>query len=247
MLETMKSMVLTQYGQNFMLTSLEGCPESEEYFSENDLLKGDSHCESNDQSGQNSKFTLASYQLKPHELNVLYQLVSLVHSNLCTSSHDESSDCTQKLSGINAEEDHRSAEAGPSSIVLTNPVASILWAVEPPALKKVLLSMVHQFPRTLEALVIHMLSPTAAEVLTRKFDKMDEETTKEQQSEFYGQFYSVFNDQYAAMDAILRGKESFSFQAFCNVVDKYLGVSVDENRTIHQMGKLSRTSPSLTL
>lgn len=83
-----------------------------------------------------------------------------------------------------------------------------------------------------------MLSPTGAEVLTRKFDEMDQQTTKEEQyisivlcflfrnfcnddflvhltscrKEFYQKFYSVFDDQHAAMDAILNGKEIFSFQ-----------------------------------
>lgn len=32
------------------------------------------------------------------------------------------------------------------------------------------------FPRTLEALILHMLSPVAAEVLTQKFDEMDQQT-----------------------------------------------------------------------
>lgn len=31
----------------------------------------------------------------------------------------------------------------------------------------------HNFPRTLEALILHLLSPVAAEVLTRKFDELD--------------------------------------------------------------------------
>lgn len=33
----------------------------------------------------------------------------------------------------------------------------------------------NNFPRTLEALVLHVLSPVGAEVLTRKFDEMDEQ------------------------------------------------------------------------
>jgi hypothetical protein len=31
-------------------------------------------------------------------------------------------------------------------------------------------------------------------------------------TEFYKKFYSVFEDQYAAMEALLNGKELFSFQ-----------------------------------
>lgn len=35
------------------------------------------------------------------------------------------------------------------------------------------------FPRTLEALILHMLSPIAAEVLTQKFDEIDQHTGEE--------------------------------------------------------------------
>lgn len=37
----------------------------------------------------------------------------------------------------------------------------------------------HNFPRTLEALIVHLLSPVGAEVLTRKFDDMDQQITEE--------------------------------------------------------------------
>ncbi|KAG1368364.1 putative tRNA wybutosine-synthesizing protein 5 [Cocos nucifera] len=109
-----------------------------------------------------------------------------------------------------------------------DPVANIFWAVEPLLLQRILLVMVHHFPRTLEALILHTLSPTAAEVLTRKFDEMDQLTTKEQQAEFYQIFYSIFDDPYAAMNSILNGKELFAFQAFRNVLDQYLGVSTNK-------------------
>ena len=35
------------------------------------------------------------------------------------------------------------------------------------------------FPRTLEALILHMLSPVAAEVLTQKFDEIDQQSGEE--------------------------------------------------------------------
>ena len=38
------------------------------------------------------------------------------------------------------------------------------------------------FPRTLETLVLNMLGPVGAEILTRKFDEIDQLTTKEEQS-----------------------------------------------------------------
>eukprot|EP00268_Persea_americana_P032763 TRINITY_DN3232_c0_g1_i10.p1 TRINITY_DN3232_c0_g1~~TRINITY_DN3232_c0_g1_i10.p1 ORF type:complete len:105 (-),score=23.14 TRINITY_DN3232_c0_g1_i10:332-646(-) len=84
------------------------------------------------------------------------------------------------------------------------------------------------FPRTLEALILHVLTSVGAEVLTRKFDEMDQQTTKEEQREFYQLFYSVFDNQFAAMDKILNGKELFAAQAFRNVLDHYLGVNSDQ-------------------
>ncbi|MCI01864.1 JmjC domain-containing protein D, partial [Trifolium medium] len=70
----------------------------------------------------------------------------------------------------------------------------------------------NNFPRTLEALVLHVLSPVGAEVLTRKFDEMDEQTLEEDRNRFYEVFYSVFDDQSAAMNSILKGKELFTQQ-----------------------------------
>lgn len=37
----------------------------------------------------------------------------------------------------------------------------------------------YNFPRTLEALILHLLSPVGTEVLTRKFDEMDQQITEE--------------------------------------------------------------------
>ncbi|XWS46886.1 hypothetical protein CRYUN_Cryun14cG0106000 [Craigia yunnanensis] len=71
----------------------------------------------------------------------------------------------------------------------------------------------HNFPRTLEALILHLLSPVEAEVRTRKFDEIDQQKTEEDRKKLYQLFYGVFDNQFAAMDAILNGKESFARQA----------------------------------
>ncbi|KMT10243.1 hypothetical protein BVRB_5g120010 [Beta vulgaris subsp. vulgaris] len=105
-------------------------------------------------------------------------------------------------------------------------IADVLWNLEPLDILTALLAMVHSFPRTLEALILHMLSPVGAEVLTRKFDELDQQLTEEDRSEFYQRFYSVFDDQYAIMDAILKAKESFALQAFKNVLQLYMGVTL---------------------
>lgn len=41
------------------------------------------------------------------------------------------------------------------------------------------MSFQHNFPRTLEALVLHALSPLGAEILTRKFEEMDQIVAEE--------------------------------------------------------------------
>ncbi|XP_078175410.1 2-oxoglutarate (2OG) and Fe(II)-dependent oxygenase superfamily protein isoform X4 [Carex rostrata] len=105
-------------------------------------------------------------------------------------------------------------------------IAQIFSSLEPLALQKMLLAMTEHFPRTLEALILHMLEPAAAEVLTCKFDEMEPLLTKEQQEEFYKKFYSAFDNPSAAMDAILNAKETFAFQAFQNVLDQCVGAKV---------------------
>ncbi|KAG4402193.1 hypothetical protein GLYMA_02G144333v4 [Glycine max] len=85
----------------------------------------------------------------------------------------------------------------------------------------------HNLPRTLEALVLHVLSPVGVEVLTRKFDEMEQQTLEEDRNRFYEVFYGAFDDQSAAMNSILKGKELFTEQAFKNVLDKFVGVNLE--------------------
>lgn len=168
-------------------------------------------------------------QLEPFGIKVIYELMSLVHESVKVGDQNETLQCTSSKGAV----PHEKCEYGQiatdnSSPIDTDPVASILWAVEPLVLKKVLLALVNHFPRTLEALILHVLSPIGAEVLTRKFDEMDQLTTKEQQVEFYQLFYSVFDDPCAAMSEILNKKECFSFQAVENVLSQYLGLCVNK-------------------
>ncbi|XVF80847.1 hypothetical protein PTKIN_Ptkin15bG0107800 [Pterospermum kingtungense] len=64
----------------------------------------------------------------------------------------------------------------------------------------------HNFPRTLEALILHLLSPVGAEVLMLKFDEIDQQKTKEDRNKFCQVFYGGFDNQFAAMNATLNGK-----------------------------------------
>ncbi|XP_028758412.1 uncharacterized protein LOC114717446 isoform X2 [Neltuma alba] len=167
-------------------------------------------------------------ELEPAAAQVLHELVSLVHSNvsvadqqqqlLPTSINDTElgvSDEFEKLETANLKDD---------------PVAKILWDVEPQTLRNAFLAMAQNFPRTLEALVLHVLSPVGAEVLTRKFDEMDQQTLAEDRNRFYEAFYGAFGDQSMAMSSILKGKESFAQQAFKNVLEKHLGVNPESSK-----------------
>ncbi|KAJ6817006.1 uncharacterized protein M6B38_413980 [Iris pallida] len=170
-------------------------------------------------------------QLEPSSIKVLYELISLVHDTVRVAGQNESSECTSLKDSVllpKCEDGQTSTDN--SSILETDLIASIFWAVEPLALKRVLVALAHHFPRTLEALILHVLSPVAAEVLTRKFDEMDKHTTKEQQDEFYQLFYSVFDDPCAAMGEILSKKELFSFQAVQSVLEQYLGLCVHKSK-----------------
>ncbi|CAI0434051.1 unnamed protein product [Linum tenue] len=167
-----------------------------------------------EQTGQRQELPLKDQQqdvklnqLEPFALQALHELVSLVHDHV---NLDQSQDNKTVTANLYFLEDDR--------------VAKIIWSLDPQTLQNVLLAMVHSFPRTLEALVLHLLSPVGAEVLTRKFDEIDQQSTEEHRNKFYQKFYSAFDDQFGAMDAILNQKESFALQAFKETLEKYIGV-----------------------
>jgi len=165
--------------------------------------------------------------LEPSTLQALYDLVSLVHDSAEVVNQNDRSEPASEITSSNRRDETKIAASDDSSLLDKDHVAKTILPVEPLELRSMMLAMVRTFPRTLETLVLNMLGPVGAEILTRKFDEIDQLTTIEEQAEFYKTFYSVFEDQYAAMDVLLNGKESFSFQVFQNVLDKYLRVHVD--------------------
>ncbi|KVI12401.1 hypothetical protein Ccrd_009168 [Cynara cardunculus var. scolymus] len=132
--------------------------------------------------------------LEPSALRSLHELVSLVHDRV------NAADLSNAVDSISDME-----KTGPKKIVISelyhledDPVANIFWALEPHNLQKLVLAMVHHFPRTLEALVLHLISPVGAEVLTRKFDEMDQVTNEEERHlrMLWIDFWELkFNDQ----------------------------------------------------
>ncbi|KAB2016126.1 hypothetical protein ES319_D08G075400v1 [Gossypium barbadense] len=189
-----------------------------------------------DQAGQSKdlkrkeqeQHSLLLHELRPCALQALHELVALVHDRVNASDQNQpvSSDSTNGLMCSKTNEQDKTLTTEIFHLE-EDPVAKILWILEPGIFKDIFLAMAHNFPRTLEALVLHLLSPVGAEVLTRKFDEIDQQNTEENQNKFYQIFYGVFDNQFAAMDAILNGKESFARQAFKNVLDKYVGGNFD--------------------
>ncbi|VFQ86219.1 unnamed protein product [Cuscuta campestris] len=162
--------------------------------------------------------------LEPLELQSLHELVSLVHDHfnqkrpmVCSSTNTHKVE-TNSQGAIRKDE---------CSNFLEDKVANLIWSLKPLTLRSVFLAMAHNFPRTLEALVLHALSPLGAEILTRKLEEMDHLVAEDDRNNFYQIFYGVFDDQFAAMDALLNKKESFACQAFKSVLDQYLGVNFD--------------------
>lgn len=158
-------------------------------------------------------------ELEPVAVQVLHELVSSVHNSvsanqdgqsLSTSANDyelAGNDKCEKIVNVDSKDD---------------PVAKILWDIKPQTLQDVFLAMAHNFPRTLEALVLHVLSPVGAEILTRKFDEMDQQTLEEDRNRFYEVFYSAFDDQSAAMNSILKGKELFTQQVIVELCSSFI-------------------------
>ncbi|PKI41770.1 hypothetical protein CRG98_037833 [Punica granatum] len=164
------------------------------------------------------------HDLEPAALQALHELVSLVHDRVNVDKSQLKVSASGNDSDVSMEDEHK------NDLFVNledDPVAKILWALKPCFLRNMFTSMAECFPRTLEALVLHLLSPLGAEVLTRKFDELDERTSEEDRNKFYQLFYGAFDDQFAAMEAILNGKELFAQLAFKSVLDKYLGVKLD--------------------
>ncbi|KAJ4727409.1 2-oxoglutarate (2OG) and Fe(II)-dependent oxygenase superfamily protein [Melia azedarach] len=180
----------------------------------------DRSCQKQDLKGKEPEQRILLHELGPSALQALHELVSLVHA------HVNVADLSRSMQSTSTSISEPSVKDTEIFCLEDDPIAKILWILEPLALQEVCLAMAHNFPRTLEALILHLLSPVGAEVLTRKFDEMDQQTSEEDRSKFYQVFYGVFDDQFAAMDAILNGKESFALQAFKNVLDKYVGVKL---------------------
>lgn len=160
--------------------------------------------------------------LEPRASQSLNELISLVHDCLSPSKLMGSTD--NSSTGENDETNKRKEHSCSTN---DDPVANLILTLDPLRIHSVFLAMANNFPRTLEALVLHALTPVGSEILTRKLEEMDQLISGEDQNQFYQIFYGVFDDPCAAMDVLLNGKELFARQAFENVLDQYLGINPD--------------------
>ncbi|GAB2282323.1 hypothetical protein Dimus_016871 [Dionaea muscipula] len=156
------------------------------------------------------------YDLGPQALRALHELVDMVHDHVNVGDQPQQPTSAHNV-GIISNMGSQDVALCDLYSLQDDPIAKILWNTGPSALRSAFLAMAQKFPRTLETLILHLLTPTGAEVLTRKFDELDQQMTEEERSKFYQDFYSVFDDQYLAMDAILNGKESFARQVNASV------------------------------
>ncbi|KAH9785685.1 JmjC domain-containing protein [Citrus sinensis] len=176
----------------------------------------DQSCQKQDLKGKEPQQRILLQKIGPCSLQALHDLVSLVHDcvNVADINQPMQSSSTFN-SELNVKNDNGKIMTTEMFHLEDDPIAKILWTLEPHALQEVFVVMAHNFPRTLEVLILHLLSPVGAEVLTRKFDDMDQKTSEEDRKKFYQVFYGAFDDQFAAMDAILNQKELFALQRKC--------------------------------
>ncbi|KAL6505166.1 hypothetical protein OROGR_024983 [Orobanche gracilis] len=179
--------------------------------------------------GNEQEFLL--HELKPYALKSLHELVSLVHHRINQNQPVNNTPADQSISRMGEDDEVENVIKTNIINLEEDPIANIVWNLEPCAFQSVFLAMAHNFPRTLEAFIMHSLSPVGAEVLTRKFEHMDQIIAEDDRSRFYQKFYSAFDHQFLAMDTLLNGKESFARQAFNNVLVHYLGTNLDTPKT----------------
>jgi hypothetical protein len=106
-----------------------------------------------------------------------------------------------------------------------DPIARVFSTSTALSLQRLLLVMASNFPRMLETLMLTSLSPSAAEVLTRKFEELDAATDQSTQAGFYERFYGAFENPDAIMEVLLKEKEAFAAQALQNVLSQFLGIT----------------------
>ncbi|MED6214123.1 hypothetical protein PIB30_099936 [Stylosanthes scabra] len=106
----------------------------------------------------------ALVELEPAAIQVLHELVSLVHKCVSMSQDQESLSASTSDHSLGENDECKKRVAADLN---DDPLAKIIRDVKPQTLQYIFLALAHNFPRTLVALVLRVLSPIGAEVLTR--------------------------------------------------------------------------------
>ncbi|KAL9358821.1 hypothetical protein Peur_046944 [Populus x canadensis] len=118
------------------------------------------------EQGQDQQQKVKLHEFEPRSLQALHELVSLVHDCVRVNITDQSQ-CIQSTptndSKVSMKDECDETLTTNLFFLEDNPVAKILWTLDPRTLQSILLSMAHNFPRTLDALILHLLSPVGAE------------------------------------------------------------------------------------
>ncbi|KAK9823201.1 hypothetical protein WJX72_001067 [[Myrmecia] bisecta] len=101
-------------------------------------------------------------------------------------------------------------------------------ALDPLPLRRVLLALAEHFPRSLSVLLMHGLTPAAAELLTGRFEAADaqlvEQGMHQEQQSFYSRLYSVVDDPQQVLEVMLARKEEFAAAICKQLIQEVLGV-----------------------
>nr|POF20437.1 hypothetical protein CFP56_46871 [Quercus suber] len=148
----------------------------------NDL---DQACEEADSKEKEVQQENLLQDLEPIALQVLHEIVSLVHDYINISNH------SQLLQSTLIDDSAARVKGECKKIVPANlfhleddPVAKILWSLQPSTLQHVFLAMAVSLYTPMKL----TLQKVGAKVLTWKFDEMD---TEEDRNKFYQVFYVI--------------------------------------------------------
>ena len=110
---------------------------------------------------------------------------------------------------------------------LEGKVTQVMATLRPHQLQMVVMSMAQRVPRRLEALLLHVLPPAAAEILTHKLEAAAEGTEAAagqsvDQQAFYQQVYGACADPQHIFERLLHQKEAFSRLLLSQITDALL-------------------------
>lgn len=119
--------------------------------SDSSTSKQDQVCEGKDVNGGKPEQKAMLHQLEPLAIQALHVLVSLVHDRISIANSDELTQSASRAdSAAGVEVEQQKTMATNSFSLEDDPVAKILWTLEPCTLQNVFLAMAVSFLLTIE-------------------------------------------------------------------------------------------------